>query len=160
MFDPLVILWTYYFLKKNSKADELWENYIKYRHTVPCEELFHFSHSNNDLDLYLKLANLITQSFIIRKAKHKIYSHLIKNCMKMSKYTIYYHLLKISVSNFYFLLSLLAHPQRYEFALKCLQFGLVDFSMEEFDLNLLVSLQAGLEKSGISWPWSVRPVEV
>ena len=86
LFDPLVMLWTYYFLEKNPKADELWEKYIKYRHTVPCEEFFYFSHVKNDIQLYLELADVLRQSFIMRKAKLAIYSNLMRNCMKMSKF--------------------------------------------------------------------------
>lgn len=88
MADPLVMLWTYYFLEKNPKADELWEKFIKYRHTVSCEEFFYFSRMKNDADLNLKLANIVVQSSITRRAKLAIYTQLLKNCMKMSKGTL------------------------------------------------------------------------
>lgn len=31
-----------------------------------------------------------------------------------------------------------------------------EFTMEEFDVNLLADLQTGLENSGIPWPWTAK----
>lgn len=163
------LLWIYYFLQQNKKADEIWSKYIKDVPILVWLDVMDYPQFKSGLDANVKLAELVKQSSIKRSIKFSTYSKLIKQCIKSSEFHYLENckhrfsirdVFEITAPTFLYLLFAISlfsdDPDRYTYGLKCLQSATLEFGMEDFNVDLLADLQEGLENTGIPWPWTTK----